>query len=82
VVRVWTKGSPLFGSHDRVTVEAFAGLAAGYTIDLPARFFVGVRIEERWSPAQAHSSVDASTDAVVTRAWTFTAALLAGWQIF
>jgi len=82
VVRVWTKGSPLFGSQAAVTLEAFVGLAAGYTIDLPARFFVGIRVEERWSPAQAHFSVEGGTDAVVTRAWTFTAALLAGWRVF
>jgi hypothetical protein len=85
VVRVWTQGSPLFGSGDRVTLEPFVGVAAGYTIDLPARFFVGARIEERWSPTQAHSSVEGETggsDSVVTRTWTFTADLLAGWRAF
>ena len=82
MVRVWTKGSPLFSTQAGGTREAFVALAAGYTIDLPARFFVGARIEERWSPAQARFSVTGSTDSVVTRTWAFTAALLVGWRIF
>ena len=82
IVRVWTKGSPLFDSQARVTLEPFVALAAGYTIDLPARFFVGVRVEERWSPTQGPFTVEGGTDSVVTRAWTFTTALLAGWRLF
>ena len=81
-VRVWTEGSPLFGNHDRVTVELFVAAAAGYTVDLPDRFFVGARVEERWSPSQAESSVTGGTNSVTTRIWAFSAALLAGWLFF
>jgi hypothetical protein len=81
IARVWAKGSPLFGTQTVVTLEPFVALAAGYTIDLPARFFAGVRIEERWSPTQAHFSVDSSS-AVATRIWAFNASLLAGWRVF
>ena len=82
VVRVWTKGSPLFSTQAPVTLEPFVAFAAGYTIDLPARFFAGFRVEERWSPTQARFSVEGGTDSVVTRTWTFTTELLAGWRIF
>lgn len=82
-VHLWTKGSPLFQTQSPVTLEPFVALAAGYTLDLPARFFVGVRVEERWSPLQATFSViDGHPGSVSTRVWTFTAALLAGWRFF
>jgi hypothetical protein len=82
VVHAWAKGSPLFSTGDKVTLVAFVALAAGYTIDLPARFFVGARVEERWSPVQPKFDVDGASDSVDTRIWTFTSAIFAGWRFF
>ena len=84
VVRVWTTARPpaLFNSKSQLSVEAFFGLAAGYTLELPARFSVGIRLEERWSPSQATVSVDVGPDSVVTRAWVFAPTLFAGWRFF
>ena len=74
----------VFGAQPQLSKELFLGAAAGYVVELPLRFFVGVRVEERWAPAQVTVNVaDAPRGFQVdTRRWTFTSTVIVGWRFF
>jgi hypothetical protein len=89
LANVWTTaaaGAPkhLFDAESKIATAAYLAASASYVFDLPARFFVGVRIEERLSPEPVTVSVDGAvaSDRVVTRVWSFTATGLLGWRLF
>ncbi len=71
---------PLFGRQDQLTVAPFFALAQGYTLDLPARFFVGLRAEERLAPPTTVGVIGALKDRVVTRVVSVTGRVVLGFR--
>jgi hypothetical protein len=87
LTRVWphvSTGAMLFSTKPQVAQELFLAPSVGYTLELPARFFVGLRAEERWAPQQTTVTVDIAIagDQVPTRTLTFTATGIFGWRFF
>jgi len=74
----------LFEIQSQIAAQFFLAASAGYVFELPAHFFVGPRIEERWAPGHSTVTVEGAVagDHVMTRVWTFTATGVAGWRFF
>jgi len=74
----------LFSTPPQFPAELFLAPGVGYTLELAARLFVGLRAEERWAPQQRQVAADVAVagDDVLTRTWTFTATAIFGWRFF
>ena len=74
----------LFSTPPQFPAELFLAPGIGYTLELPARFFAGLRAEERLAPQQARVKADGAVpgDQVLTRKLTFTATGIFGWRFF
>jgi hypothetical protein len=62
--------------------EAFAALRLQYVLDLPERFFLAGRIEERFAPVHATFVVEGAGSQVTTRTWTADGGLWVGRRFF
>ena len=74
-------------AQSRFPPDFFLAVGAGYTFELPAHFLVGIRVEERWAPAQSSVTLPVNEGAtlgyrVVTRVWTFTSTGIFGYRFF
>jgi hypothetical protein len=73
---------PLPHQHGGNAVDPFLGLRAGYAFDLPARFSLVLRYEERFVPAPTTFSVDGYPGSVSVRSFSGDLALMAGYAFF
>jgi hypothetical protein len=63
-------------------VDPFVGLRVGYVLDLPARFSLALRYEERWVPRPTAFSVEGFAGSVSVRRFAGDLTLMAGYSLF
>jgi hypothetical protein len=63
-------------------VDPYLGLRLGYVLDLPARFSMALRFEERWVPAPTTFFVEDYKGTVSIRSFSADLALMAGYSFF
>jgi hypothetical protein len=73
---------PTYQQQQANAADPFVGLRLGYVLDLPARFSLAVRYEERWVPAPTTFSVEGYPGSVAVRAFSGDLAVLAGYALF
>jgi hypothetical protein len=73
---------PTFQQQQGSTADGFLGLRAGYILDLPAKFNLELRYEERWVPAPTIFSVEGYPGQVTMRAFSGDVGLLVGYAFF
>ncbi len=81
-VSVQSDLSHLPHEHDGNAVDPFVGLRVGYVLDLPARFSLALRYEERFVPAPTTFSVEGYAGSVSVRSFSGDVALMAGYAFF
>jgi hypothetical protein len=74
---------PTYQKQQASGADLFAGLRLGYVLDLPARFSLALRYEERWVPSPTPFSVEGYPgDSVSVRTFSGDLALLVGYALF
>jgi hypothetical protein len=74
-------GAP-FQRQQGHAVDLFVGLRVGYVLDLPARFSLALRYEERWVSHPTSFSVEGFPGSVSVRRFAGDLALMAGYSLF
>jgi hypothetical protein len=73
---------PTFQQQRVTGVDPYLGLRVGYLLDLPWKFSLTLRYEERWVPAPTTFSVEGYPGSVSVRAFSGDVALLIGYTFF